>query len=331
VIAAFCLPLLAAAGPADKVDADRLMQSIRELPAHRAVAGGEVDRAGLAATEDLLFKKLEALGLKPVRQRIHWDLAGRDPGGEGKARQWHNIIVDLPGTDLANEVLILGAHFDAVPGAPGADDDGTGVAAILEAARILKDEPMRRTVRLCLFNLEEPGMVGSGEYVHRVLTPKVQSGAETIVGMVAMDMLGYYSSEPNSQRLPGGIAEIPGVEIPTVGDFIAMGGIARHRDFSQAFARAMREASPGCKVVVADFFPIAPPDLLRSDHGPFLSAGLPAVILSDTAEFRSPHYHRSTDTIETIDKNRFAATVKAVIGATVALAEPVAAEERRER
>src|SRR5690606_16197831 len=253
-------------------------------------------------------------------ERIHWDV----PRREG-AREWHNIIVDLPGTDLPGEVLILGAHFDAVPNAPGADDDGTGVAAILELARLLKDEPMRRTVRLCLFNVEEAGMIGSGEYVHRVLTPRIQAGKETVVGMVALDMLGYFSDEPDSQRSP--VDDIPGVTIPTVGDFIAMGGIARHRDFSQAFAREMRAAAPECKVFVADFFPIAPPDLLRSDHGPFLSAGLPAIILSDTANFRSPHYHTPGDTIDTIDEERFAAVVRAVAGAAHAIAEPARADE----
>lgn len=231
---------------------------------------------------------------------------------------WHNIIVEFPGRDLPKEMLIVGAHFDAVPGAPGADDNGTGVAALLEAARVLKDRPMRRSVRLIFFNLEELGLYGSKDYVRRI-RKRVQNGDEKIVGMVSLEMLGFFSDAPNSQRTP--IPRIEGVfEPPTVGDFIGIATIRDFQSFCRAWAGAMKHASPDLKIVYADMFPFAPPDFLRSDHAPFLLSGMPALMLTDTSNFRNPNYHKPTDTLATIDKTRFVQVVRGVAGAIDTLA-----------
>jgi len=202
----------------------------------------------------------------------------------------------------------------------------------------LKDRPMQRTVRLCLFNLEEVGLVGSRAYVEsieeeilgKIITPaspdsgrKAERASPTMkfVGMASIDGVGYFTDEPNSQKSP--IPETKFFKPPTVGDFLAMGGIARHRMFSQALDKAMRQAAPELKTVVVDFLPIALPDLLRSDHAPFLGLGVPAVILADTANFRNPHYHQPTDTIETLDMKRFTDVVRGLVGAAHTLAGPV--------
>lgn len=218
-------------------------------------------------------------------------------------------------------LLIVGAHIDAVPRSPGADDDGTGVAALLEMARILKDRPMVHDVRLCFFNLEECGLVGSTIHAAGVKDAIVTPKKQKIIGMIAMDMLGFYTDAPDSQKSP--VPEIGDWKPPTVADFIGMATVFKHRKFSQALTKAMKEASPGLKVVTVDFLPIALPDLLRSDHAPFLAIGVPAVIVSDTAEFRSKHYHRPTDTLDTLDLPRFTTCVKGLVGAVHQLAEPV--------
>jgi hypothetical protein len=119
-----------------------------------------------------------------------------------------------------------------------------------------------------------------------------------------------------------------GFEPPSVGDFLAMGGVLRHRNFSQSLDKAMRAASPELKTVVVDFLPIAIPDMLRSDHAPFLGIGVPAVILSDTANFRSPHYHKPTDTVATLDMSRLTIAVKGLVGGIHQLAGPVEVENR---
>ncbi len=320
---------------ADQVDSERLMQTIRDLPTARSGWGDEAHWQGLLDAEKLVIARFEAMGLTPQTQEIPWPARRRrvvSPDREQgvtpedvQARpRFRNIWVDLPptphdeqgaeaasaepGADARAQVILFSAHLDAVRGAPGADDDGTGVAAILEMARLLKDQPRRRTLRLMLFNIEEAGLIGSRYYVAEGLDRQ----RERIVGMASLDMLGYFTDEPGSQQSP--IRAIEGVfEPPTAGDFIAMGGILRHREFSQRLALLMQAGAPELKVLVADFLPFAPPDMLRSDHAPFLAIGAPAVIISDTANFRSEHYHTPTDTIETLDAERFTLVVRGLV------------------
>ena len=312
-----------AQSPESGVSTDRLLDSIRALPTKRASWGDDAHRRGLRDTEKLLSAKLGALGHVPKLDPV--DFLGHRAldHEEGTDKPFNNIIVDLPGTTARDQVLVLSAHMDALPGAPGADDDGSGVAVLLEAARLLKDHPTQRSVRLILFNLEENGMVGSRVYTQRLKADMDAGklGGERVVGMISMDMLGYYSDEPNSQQTPAlpGLAKL---NPPTVGDFIGMAGILRFRPFSQALDKAMKRAEPRVKTFVLDFLPIAPPDLLRSDHAPFLGIGVPAVILADTANFRNPNYHKPTDTIETLDMERLTIAARAVIGGLYALAGP---------
>ncbi|MBX3377653.1 MAG: M20/M25/M40 family metallo-hydrolase [Phycisphaeraceae bacterium] len=321
------------AAPAAMIETARLEASIRGLPTKRAARGDVAHQKGLLETEALLELWLKDLGYTPRRLPLTWNLkyqadeekkAGVPESQQAPEtnaglaeRTWHNIVVELPGKTLPKEVLILACHFDAVPGAPGADDNGTGVAALLEIARVLKGVPMERTVRMIFFNLEEVGLRGSMEYVKRDL-PK----DEKVIGMVSLEMLGYFTDAPNSQRSP--IGKIEGVfDPPTVGDFIAIATIQKFSEFARRLDAEMRAAAPGLKTVVADFMPVAPPDFLRSDHAPFMLTGKPGVMLTDTSNFRNPHYHKPTDTIETLDMERFTLVVRGVAGAAHAIAGPI--------
>jgi hypothetical protein len=311
-----------------EVRTERLMETIRALPTARSGWGDEAHWQGLLDAEALVIERFEALGLTPQSQEIPWPARrtrfvspereeGISEDDLQERPRFRNIWVDLPGDAKPQEVLLLSAHLDAVRGSPGADDDGTGVAAILELARVLEDQPRARTLRLMVFNLEEPGLIGSRHYV----AARLDREQETVIGMASLDMLGYFSDEPGSQRSP--IRAIEGVfEPPTVGDFIAMGGVLRHREFSQRLGGLMVAGAPDLKVMVADFLPFAPPDMLRSDHAPFLAAGVPAVIISDTANFRSEHYHTASDRAETLDWKRFTLVVRAL---AVAAAQMTAA------
>lgn len=330
----------------DQVDPDRLLAILTDLPPSRSPRGGEENQRALVRTEEWLVTQLRSIGLEPEVLAID----GPGPEYEGAPEAWHNIVVDIPGitppsatrpdvdaldgpgpTDggptattnpLATRVLILSAHFDCVQGSPGADDDGSGVAALLEIARILHDaratHPLDHTVRLCFFNLEETGLLGSRDYCADILRPRLSTDAEDIIGMVSLEMLGYFTDAPNSQGSP--IRILPdGTPAPTVGDFIALVGIASHQEFSGAFADAMTAGEPDMPVHRADYFPIPIPDILRSDHAPFLLLGVPAVMLTDTANFRNPNYHRASDSIATIDFPRFTKVVRAVLAATLEL------------
>jgi Zn-dependent M28 family amino/carboxypeptidase len=284
------------------VERERLLETLRSLPTSRAARGDADSRAGLVATEQYVFDELRALGLEPRFEAFEW--AGH---------QWRNVIVDLGGLKDPAEVLIFSAHLDAVVGSPGADDDGTGVSALLEAARVLRDAPLERTLRLCFFNLEEVGLIGSRHHAS-IYQEVIKAGDERCVGMVSIDMIGYFTDEPGSQQSP--FPRIEGVFEPrTVGDFVALVGVRRDAYFIQRLEEEMEAGAEGLIVERADFSPIPLPDLMRSDHAPFYVMGIPAVMMTDTANFRSPHYHRSTDTIETIDMDRFELTVRGLVAA----------------
>jgi len=331
------------------VSRERLIATITSLPHGRSAGPTAEHAARLAATQDLLAKELKALGAEftttPVPLRRGWG-AVRPPAKPAEAKpadgppaaipaetaalhEWKNFIVDLPGEKLPREVLLISAHFDSVPDSPGADDDGTGVAAILEIVRLLKAARHERTIRLCLFNHEENGLIGSTHYV-RVWREQNKSlpeaEREKIVGMVSLEMIGYFSDKPNSQQNP--FKGMPGVPDISVGDFLAICGSSRHREFNRELVVAMLTAEPACKTVLIDFFPneqmaFIPPDLLRSDHAPFLNSGIAAIMLTDTSNFRNPNYHKPTDTIDTLDIVRFTAGVRAITGAAWLLARPL--------
>jgi hypothetical protein len=310
-------------GPELGVSKDRIAALIKELPTKRSSWSSDAHSKGLRQTEKLLADKLRALGYTPELDPI--DFIGRrvHDTEDAAEKPYNNIIVDLPGTTARDQTLVLSAHMDAVPVSPGADDDGSGVAVLLEAARLLKDRPMQRSVRLILFNLEENGLVGSRAYTLRI-KPEIEAGRQKIVGMVSMDMLGFYSAEEGSQKSP--IESIGAFKAPTVGDFVGMATIMRFRPLSQALDKAMKAASPELKTVVVDFLPIAPPDLLRSDHAPFIGIGVPALILSDTANFRNPNYHKAGDTFETLDLDRLTIAARGVVGGMYRLAGPPGTE-----
>lgn len=334
------------APPLRETDEQRLMRRLDELPTERAALGTRAERAGLRKAEEHLLADLRARGLNPRTEEFSWtspaltravgrsNEAEKAAGGAGDEivpTTFRNVIMDFPGMAPGSprEVLIVAAHFDAVPGSPGADDNGTGVVSLLELADALAARRVRRDVRLIFFTLEEVGLIGSREYVkaHRdAWSPPDKSAppAERVVGMISLEMLGFFSDEPGSQKSPipkVGDKPIVDFEVPTAGNFIGLAGISRFKSFSGGLAEAMRRAEPELPVVVADFLPIAPPDFLRSDHAPFLSAGIPAVMLTDTANFRNPHYHTPGDTRETLDAKRWAKVTRAMIAGVIELAD----------
>jgi aminopeptidase YwaD len=301
----------AGSASAARVEQKRLMATIAELPTKRSARSDKEHLDGLYKTQELLVKRLKELGYKPELNEV--DYLGSE---HDASRPLYSVIVEIAGrakieAGKPRDVVIVGAHFDAVPAAPGADDNGSGVAALLEIARVLKDEPMERTLRLCFFNLEEQGMVGSSKYALEV-GDRIREKKEKITLMVSLDMLGYYRTEKGSQKTF--IPEATGFKSPKEGDFIAVVTTLKHRPVCQEFTKQMRLACPEAKVVSVDFLP-ALTELLRSDHAPFLGMGIPAMLVTDTAEYRSPHYHKPTDAVETIDAERFTLTVRALVGA----------------
>jgi hypothetical protein len=257
------------------VQPDRLWADLEALAAVRATAG---DRQQARA---YITQSLTAAGWSVQRQAF--------PGGI-------NLYADHPGTDPQAGMVILGAHYDSVARSPGADDNATGVAAVLEVARLFAPISTRRTLRLVLFDLEETGLEGSTAFVAE------DALVDGLYGAVILEMLGYACEEPGCQRYPDRLPIAPPTDR---GNFLAALGDRPHADLLGAFQPLAGSESPAVISLAVPTGGGILPDFIRSDHAPFWRKGLGAVLLTDTAEFRTPHYHQPTDTPATITRSFF--------------------------
>ncbi|NJL89371.1 MAG: M28 family peptidase [Coleofasciculaceae cyanobacterium SM2_1_6] len=194
--------------------------------------------------------------------------------------------------DPHQPLIIIGAHYDGVPNSPAADDNGTGVAVLLELARIIAAEPLAYPVQLIAFDLEEFGLLGSAAYVE---TLKAQERQVRI--MLSLEMLGYCDRTPNSQTYPAGLERF----YPNTGDFIALiGNFSLILDLMKMGDEIRRSGTPCEWLPMPNQGRLVPATRL-SDHAPFWDAGYPAVMVTDTAFMRNPHYHKESDRLDTLD------------------------------
>lgn len=213
----------------------------------------------------------------------------------GKPHQ--NLILHLPGASSSNKPpILIGAHYDAVPGTPGADDNATGVAALLELARIFASDPIRYPLQLVAFDMEEYGLEGSTAYA-----AKLQQQQQQLRLMISLEMLGYCDSTPGSQRYPSPLERI----YPNTGDFIALiGNLPTIPDLLR-LSGSMRKNGTACQWLPAPNRGLIVPQTRWSDHSPFWDRGYRAMMVTDTAMLRNPHYHKESDRIETLDLDFF--------------------------
>ncbi|MEX0267791.1 M20/M25/M40 family metallo-hydrolase [Leptolyngbyaceae cyanobacterium UHCC 1019] len=205
-----------------------------------------------------------------------------------------NFVLNLPAQpQFAHQPpIIIGAHYDAVPGTVGADDNASGVAALLELARLLTANPARHPVRLIAFDLEEYGMVGSSHYAKAM-----QQQAEPLRLMLSLEMLGYCSKAPNSQTYPPGLKYF----YPDRGDFIALIGNASTISDLMHLHHAICTVGTPAQWLPAGIAGQFIPSTRLSDHSPFWDCGYRAIMVTDTAFMRNPHYHQPSDRLETLD------------------------------
>jgi len=197
-----------------------------------------------------------------------------------------------PGTEL----VLVGAHYDSVPTTPGADDNASAVATMLACAKICSSFPGAPQVCFVAFNREEDNLAGSRDFVENYLPHADFS----VITAHVLEMVGYASSEPGSQRLPD---KLP-VRVSNIGDFLALLANRHSSRMADDLLKTARGYLPDFPVMnlkvamgVERFFPV----LFRSDHAPFWQAGIPSVMWTDTSEFRNPNYHLPSDTPETLD------------------------------
>lgn len=252
------------------------------------------EREGLVAAETFLTRSLTDAGYRVAKQEFHVEL---------EQIRCANLEVEIPGSSLPSEIIIVGAHYDSVDGSPGGNDNGSGVAAVLELARDLASIKPARTIRFVFFVNEEPPFfqtenMGSWRYAKRA-----HERGEKIAAMLSIETVGFFSDEEGSQQYPAPL----NLFYPSRGNFIGFVANPSSRKLLHRVIRTFR----GHSFVPAEG--AAVPDLLPgvgwSDHWSFWQFGYPAVMVTDTALFRDPHYHTSNDSPERLDYARLAGVV----------------------
>lgn len=222
-----------------------------------------------------------------------------------------NLEVVL-GNDNGSPALVIGAHYDTVPGSPGADDNASGVAALLELGDLLRDVELGRELRLVAFVNEEEPFFATASQGSAVYARRARRAVMDIELMISLEMLGYFSAQAGSQIYP----PLFRFFYPDCGNFIAMVSDIRSRGGLRRFVRAFRQSSDFPVEQLAS--PPIVPGLNLSDHRSFWQQGYPAIMVTDTAFYRNPYYHTPMDTPEQVCYPELARVTRGLAGAIVA-------------
>jgi len=270
--------------PAEQDLAQRLKRHVTAIASrpHNVSHYAELQRAAA-----YIENQLRALGYAPHAQVFDTD---------GRSVRNIEVVLEPQGAGPKTESIVVGAHYDSAGIAPGANDNGTGVAAVLELARLLKDmTPKSKRLRLVLFVNEEPPYdrtphMGSWRYAEML-----KERGEPVAGMMSLETLGCFSDKPGSQKYP-----IPfGLFFPSKANFLAFVAMPGSRDFLHEVVGPFRRHTelPTIGGTAPDQFD----GIGWSDHWSFAQHGYPAIMITDTALFRYAHYHKATDTPEKVD------------------------------
>jgi Zn-dependent M28 family amino/carboxypeptidase len=263
----------------------RVMVSVENLKRH--VENIHFDRnpyegySKLEQAARYIAGKFLKVGLEVKEDRFQW---------EGKT--YKNIVAEKKGRASPKRVFILGAHYDTVPGSPGADDNASAVAVLLEIARNIQSVSLGGTVRLIAFSLEEYNNVGSAHYVERLKGEK-----EEILGMISLEMVGF--TGPRQDYPP----YLDPKYYPNVGDFIAIIGNERSQKLLEKVCQSFKTHVPQLPLE----FLMVPgngermEEVRLSDHSTFWDQGFPALLVTDTSFLRNPNYHLPSDRMETLN------------------------------
>ena len=228
-------------------------------------------------------------------------------GYDGHGKRCENLQVELAGHKRRDEIVIVGAHYDSVIGSPGANDNATGVAALLALAGAVKDSSPSRTLRFVAFVNEEPVWFQTEAMGSVVYATRARSRAERIVAMISLETIGYYSDAPNSQQFPSLFLKF---FYPSTGNFIAfVSNLSSQRLLRRAIGSFRRHARfPSEGLAAPEFIP----GVGWSDHWAFWRAGYPALMVTDTAPLRYPYYHTAEDTADKIDYDRLSRVISGI-------------------
>ncbi|MBS0168534.1 MAG: M28 family peptidase [Nitrospira sp.] len=281
------------------IDRNQLREDLQALVGERHPI---TSPSRLRQTEAYLHRRFAETGLTVTTQAFP-ALGGTSHNVIGTAFPDHKSFQSAP-------PLIVAAHFDTVEGSPGADDNASALAIMLQVARQVRTMTLARPISFIAFNLEEENLLGSQAY-----TSLLRNNGESIHGAIVLECVGYASHQPNSQKIPPGVP----IAVPTTGNFLAVIGNERSHHLTGSVAQAMKPHLPIVPLIVPGNGEKLP-DTRRSDHTSFWEQGFPAVMLTDTANFRNPHYHRSTDTLDTLSLDFIAAVANGLKATVIELA-----------
>ena len=269
------------------VSKQRIMNDVREMTGVRHFRGGS---ALLSQTRDYLEEQFKECNLSANRHSFSW-----------QSTQGVNIIGTHEGNALESNNLLVTAHYDTIETTPGSDDNLSGTAGMLEAMRILSQFEYDESIQFIGFDLEEVGLVGSRRYVSEM------ARNQNIIGVINFEMIGYTCRTEICANL-----QLADTAIYNIGNTNSGALRTLFKETGNAYVPNLKITS-----VLADMNP----NFRRSDHAPFWDAGIPALFITDGANFRNPHYHQTTDTFETIDFEFATNIVKTTVATIASLAQ----------
>ena len=273
---------------------DELMRDVEKL----AVGIGERNirhYSNLTAGADFIEASLSEAGYKVRRQNY-----------EAQGKRCFNLEVEIRGSTLPDEIVIIGAHYDSVPGSPGANDNASAVSAVLALARRFAEKKATRTLRFVFFANEEFPFFQSDQMGSLVYAKACRQKAENIIAMLSLETIGYYSDEPQSQTYPFGF----NLFYPATGNFLCFVSDLSSRKLLKTAIASFRK---NCKFPSeGGAIPKSVPGITWSDQWSFWEEGYPAIMLTDTAPFRYPHYHTAEDTPDKLDFDSLARVVSGI-------------------
>lgn len=285
----------------------RLRDRLRE---HVRILAGEIGErnmgryGALRAAAGYLERELAATGL----------VVGDQPY-ETDGKTVRNLEAELPGRGTSGEIVVVGAHYDTVYGTPGANDNASGAAALLEIARLMAGSHPQRTIRFVFFVNEEPPYFKTDRMGSRLYARRARARGEKIVAMLSLETIGCYSDRPGSQRYPFPL----GFFYPATGNFIGFVGNTGSRQLVRRALQTFRQTttfpSEGAAV------PGGIPGVDWSDHWSFWKEGYPALMVTDTALYRYDQYHGPLDTPERLDYDRMARVTAGIARVVAELAD----------
>ena len=284
LLLSFLLLLIGLTGD-EKIHVNRVTVSIESLKGH--VENMPLDRNPYHG-----YPKLEQTAQYIKREFLKAGLDVKEDIFPWEGESYKNIVAEKKGRASPNRVFILGAHYDTVPGTPGADDNASAVAVLLEIARNLESVSLEGTVRLIAFTLEEYNYIGSSHYVEGL-----KEGKEEILGMISLEMVGF--TGPRQDYPP----YLDPKYYPNVGDFIAIVGNERSQKLLEKVCQSFKRNIPELPLE----FLVVPgngertEEVRLSDHSAFWDGGFAALLVTDTSFLRNPNYHLPSDRIETLN------------------------------